>query len=87
MKEHHHVEVRDDIVHAERRFGAEVRDHAESGEDLEVVVVLKDEREFSAFGAEGEVVEDDVAVVVGKFCAFCFGILWLILNGGVVVGA
>lgn len=55
VQQHHRGEVGHELRHAEGCSGVEGRDDAESGEDLEVVVVLEDEGEVGAFGAYAEV--------------------------------
>ena len=66
VEEHHGGEVGDQVVEVPGGSGVEPGDNTEGRDGLEVLVVLIDEREVSALGTEGDVVEDDFLVLVVK---------------------
>jgi hypothetical protein len=55
VEKHHRAEVGDEITEAERRNCVECGDDTEGRQNLEVVVVLEDEREVCSLGADTEV--------------------------------
>ena len=64
VEEHHGGEVGNEVVEVPWGRGVEPGDNTESRDGLEVLIVLIDEREVSALGTEGDVVEDDLLVLV-----------------------
>jgi hypothetical protein len=70
MEEHHGREVGHEVVHVEGHLGVKGWDDAVGGNDLEVVGALEDVLELVAFGADAEVVEDDITFGVGEFGGF-----------------
>lgn len=81
VEEHHGVEVGDDGGDVVRGLGGEGGDDAECWEGLEVLRALEDVGKLGAEGADAEVVERDVALLVGEFGAGCLGLLGL-FDGG-----
>ena len=55
MEKHHRAEVGDEVAKAEGGNCVECGDDTESGQDLELVVVLEDERKVCSLGADTEV--------------------------------
>ena len=55
MEKHHRAEVGDEVTEAEGRNCVERGDDTESGQDLELVVVLENEREVCSLGTDTEV--------------------------------
>lgn len=66
MEEHHGREVGEDISEGEGRCGVKGGYHAKSREDVEVVVVLKDEGKIGPFGTKTKICPPSVSPCVTK---------------------